>query len=343
MDYLPLPQGVQAQHLRVPFFASAKLHANELFSDFGDRYQASYHDSVRFENERQLADILQSWLYFGLLAEILGEELDPAEFRSIDGPEQTFVELGGIRKRIADLVVAKSNWRTAPADSETPSSRIVGDLETGHGCSGAQVSSPGVELTGISTTANPMRRKRRHVMTLADCLSTSKQKLRSLEPSITRFNSPTIDLIVLSIEILIASLGGTRICDFESTDRQMSPSARLLKRHLLRGGWCIRDCYTMFDLYDIVALYIFAMTRRRTRPSIKHDTCTEALCTAWTILNGSMPSPPTSHVTTDCGCDMIGVPTEELTFIISKGGIPLVSIHRDREGNIVLKLAKWDW
>ena len=99
MDYLPVPSGVGARHLRVPFAATLKLDSSCLFAEFPERHGFRISGQFKLDRpEAEIADFIQSWLYFGLISELKGEELDPNEFKWLNEDGSAVVRLGQLQR-----------------------------------------------------------------------------------------------------------------------------------------------------------------------------------------------------------------------------------------------------
>ena len=78
MNYLPIPAGLGAQYPSVPLAATLKHGSSCLFAEIPERHGFRSFSQFKLDRpEAKIADFIQSWLFFGLISELNGEELDP--------------------------------------------------------------------------------------------------------------------------------------------------------------------------------------------------------------------------------------------------------------------------
>ena len=72
MDHLPRPKHMDSNPLKIPFLARVNYDGNG-FESFPSRYGFDLRDRSALD----IASFAQAWLYFGLLAEFIGEPISP--------------------------------------------------------------------------------------------------------------------------------------------------------------------------------------------------------------------------------------------------------------------------
>jgi hypothetical protein len=108
---------------------------------------------------------------------------------------------------------------------------------------------------------------------------------------------------------------------------KVSPAARLLMDRMLKAGWCIHVIRKLCRSYDYATINYLSLLRRGTDPSISHENCRQATqCIANNVsLEGNL-SYKTRHSDLECQCSFLKVDTAELVDIIRDGCIPLVLV-----------------
>lgn len=93
MGYLIIPSYSGVQDLRVPFRHTLTLDVDCLFTEFPDRHGFRSCWQLDWDRPRQIADFVQSWLYFGLINELYGTDLGLADFKTVDSEGEASVRL----------------------------------------------------------------------------------------------------------------------------------------------------------------------------------------------------------------------------------------------------------
>jgi hypothetical protein len=154
--------------------------------------------------------------------------------------------------------------------------------------------------------------------------------------------------IMLSIRILIDSLTHLMYCESGSRWHQRhfegSSGPNIMSRGSVRvvydrlkgrHGWCNHQVKRMCrETHSAIALVYLATLRRHPATWIDHSRCDEAeYCAAYNI-NQEFKG---VHVSTDCRCMHIQAPEEDMLAILRNGGFPILRCTTDRAGNITLK------
>ena len=99
MDYLQLPSAPGARHLRIPLVTTMKFKPATHFRLFPRERGFRSHGRWTLDRpESEIADFVQSWLYFGLISELCGEELDLADFKVLDQGGHPYITLDPVRR-----------------------------------------------------------------------------------------------------------------------------------------------------------------------------------------------------------------------------------------------------
>ena len=107
------------------------------------------------------------------------------------------------------------------------------------------------------------------------------------------------------------------------------PSNEDVKNSMLSRGWCIHQVNQLTEEYDHQTLKFISQQERKTSRMINHAAClNEQKCIA---NNVDMGHYRTRHVQDGCKCHIVSIDNERLIDIISKGGVPLVSVQLNQE------------
>lgn len=178
------------------------------------------------------------------------------------------------------------------------------------------------------------RQKHRHLLTRSDCLRLATTSLIHIETKFLGSDNPLLGLIILSVKTLIQSLGGATEYPIPSGCQVVPLPAKALHKIMLSNGWCIHQCDRVCRSHNVDTVYYLSMLPRQAAPGITHVSCTEAVCSAWSMTTNGL----LKHIEPGCRCPMITISSEDVGSIIKNGDIPLVSIHIDTENCVHLKL-----
>jgi hypothetical protein len=111
------------------------------------------------------------------------------------------------------------------------------------------------------------------------------------------------------------------------------PAAKLLIDRMLDAGWCIHLIRKLCQSYDYKTINYLSLLRRGTDPSTDHKACCQATqCIANNIALEGNASYKTKHTDPECQCSFLKVDTAKLVSIIREGEIPLVLITQSTTG-----------
>ncbi|SPO01211.1 uncharacterized protein DNG_03958 [Cephalotrichum gorgonifer] len=109
-----------------------------------------------------------------------------------------------------------------------------------------------------------------------------------------------------------------------------------LRRFMEKGGWCPQQVSYITDTYDPLVACFLARLRRPASPS--HSSCTKTTCVANNVRLDSKYQQ--RHVADDCRCEAVAVDANDVKGIILRGGIPLVSVQRGKDGRVSLAVTE---
>ncbi|OCK73243.1 hypothetical protein K432DRAFT_9004 [Lepidopterella palustris CBS 459.81] len=150
--------------------------------------------------------------------------------------------------------------------------------------------------------------------------------------------------ILLSIDILLTTLLLFTDLDYtrESMDanpfHHLVPSTSILYNHMIQNGWCCHQLQHLFPRLSCCTLYFLASLRRHQRSPSEHQGClTEATCLAHNIKEEEFH---TRHIAPNCDCSFVPAPVDDMTKILERGEIPLLSWAKGNSGQFELSYVE---
>lgn len=337
MDFVPAPTGSPSfLSIAVPLLVEngCRYRMDQLEGDYrgfprrvGFVGEDGELDLTRSQDE--IAGFLQAWLYFGLLASLVGPDRDQDRFTSGQPPivnsvlvAEVLDEFGKKASEAAKLVKTSKASRSA---ARRFSSRC----------------------------AHPTRalqpQREAFFLTITEHLQVAAEAVHRVEVHFREKAEKKLATITLSIKVLLGTLMHITYEAYECypslepyelsirpcTKRRQEvnlPASRLLLAHLLKHGWCRQQADVVLSYpYDVA--YFFARLQRSPRD---HSKCVHK-CVGWNAHEGKRLN---DHREDGCKCLVLAVSTKEVAEIIRGGGTPLVRLRRDSEGKWTLQLIK---
>jgi len=241
----------------------------------------------------EVAAFIQTWLFFGLLSEILQTEIRVCDYvRHVAYPETFGVSLPYISTQALPLHI--SQWRRrqmrTPQSSKDVYAKSVGDL----------LEEVSMILQRITENMKMDQTLERVILSI--CLL-----------------AETLTMSITSVE------GFNRSARWNNIRPLYVPWAKdRLMEGMIGWGWCPHTAARARSSLHLSSLAIAAELNPTDR-SKDHRSCTKDVCIAGQA-DKNYGSP---HCTADCLCEWIGVNEEELCRVYAEGKIPLLQLVRD--------------
>jgi hypothetical protein len=320
MSYIfPYPEDSDLPSITVPYYTSPKYDrtAPDAFRQFGQRHGMSPLEqptSPHGDNDLEVsAALMQAWLFFGLMDEVLGFEIDRTRF---------FVDTQGGNTEIRRIDI-----------------RISSYLEE-------QLENSDKEFEERRHHVQDTRLRR-----INASISNAVERCRQFE-KIEAPTESTLPAVCLSVRLLLLyflkrrwskkafrSMDGVIGAAFKPLQPSAPSRALPLKLLLDRGrtsGMCLRTLYSNGANFDYGTLYYLA-SLRKSHIADMHQNCTKNTCDAGR-------SPKFQHVAhhrnTGCNCKKRYPSIEDIVRITRNGGIPLIAIRETSTGCAELKVVK---
>lgn len=308
MDHIPKPLYSTNTSIEVPLL---NIIPYDLlgFSSFPHRHGFAKNGKLDLDDhsEDDLASLLQSWLYFGLLAELTGQPVDLSIFSRPHDQNETRIL---VDSRALETVLSKrhSFFESLSKDEKKMATRnFFGCIKTALDCSEIFDSNVKCSREPIPTIALSVK------VLITTLLYLTCKDWESLEG---------------------------RLCPLDPTfpgNDPPSPAGKLLVRKMQESGWCPFRLADICRRYNYVVLYHLLQTKIPDDPfNTGHEGCTTSNCCAYTV-NEKEYVP--RHVTDNCSCDHVQPPIDEVSRVIKKGRIPLASVHKSN-GRVSIRITE---
>jgi hypothetical protein len=305
MDHIPLPLG-GLDPIDVPYVSTLAFD-NEDFETFPTRAgfpPVDDHNGWLDIGSDQIASLLQTWLYFGLIAAVLDRDISHADF---------VLERGLQTPRLVSslaLISLLDDWSasTARAVNELPQEERASRLLE----------------AGAAALSHFQLLPQATVSPLPDILLSISLLITTLAEAAFRYTDGPVGAVTQRPRT------ATSIPD---------PIAELLARKLLAAGWCPFRVRNVLSDHSYMAIYYISRLRDPFAPHISHAGCTSDRCVGNTV---DMANYTTRHVEASCACPHSSVPEEKIRSIIDAGGIPIVRVKVSRGGDVHLEVRAAD-
>ncbi|KAL8832286.1 MAG: hypothetical protein Q9170_004943 [Blastenia crenularia] len=242
----------------------------------------------------ELEAFIQTWLFFGLLKELLGEMCNASQFISTADSPATFER----RLNTSPLIPMAKNWVN-------------------------------LVLSSDDTRENKQAQYDR----IADCLQLTRSMLHAIQySSRPDFNRQIILSIASVAELFMAAANQAyQIRDLGLQNKcpatwafllHSDPeSAELMKRH----GYCPSEIHRIRNTFMMLSTIHFLTWMDRIDSTASHDHCNDRECLS--RLNNIRPN-LVKHWLSNCHCHTLTVDMPKVIAILSRGGLPLLSFIR---------------
>ncbi|KAL8800500.1 MAG: hypothetical protein Q9182_005136 [Xanthomendoza sp. 2 TL-2023] len=248
-----------------------------------------------------LESFLQTWLFFGLLKEVLGDFFDPSQYVIDAKPQQQ-------RRSLSKFL----SWLSKESRLEVNTGKLLPTLRTWM---------KQVEHSAISPSEKQVQYKH-----IRDCLLTASNFLQAVAYSDRSDLNPLITSSIASlcelVELATNQLYGTDDNGYTGAWR-LSYKQPQNAVQMRENGFCPYQIHRIQNLILTLSTYHYLKWMKRDVPSTRHEYCTETACLANQITLGRYV---TKHRQEGCGCTDFLVDIEEVIRILSRGSLPLLHI-----------------
>lgn len=306
MDHLPKPAQAIDPGITVPLLAYTPYDFKGLY-EFGSRNGFVKDGSlVKSHTGAQLAAFIQSWLYFGLLSELFGRLVGPADFESA-------------------------------SDVETLSSRTLNSEQMPQLFDQWQAD---LRRMGPKACKKQLAVVRQTIDIALD-LSTMCEHVEPVGSTVyatVMLSVKLLNISVIHIHNAIApsdhiSTRDARLFPLRSSFSQPTSAVRLLQSYMTDAGMCPRAIDRICRSYNyLTALYLLQLPRLRTED---HSACLQSRCVAYDTDQVGYKS---RHTTADCQCSHWAVDRERIRSIVASGDFPLIMLEKDGDQELKMHI-----
>ncbi|KIM95431.1 hypothetical protein OIDMADRAFT_34185 [Oidiodendron maius Zn] len=332
MDHLPLPPG-RKEHLRVGFFARRSVYKP---GEFFILPQQQVHCEIRSLLQSGLPrhidaqsanEFLQSWLFFGLLAQVLHQDINANNF--IDPKPRTIHT-----RRLPDILEEWSKRQNAII-----SSIDANDDSMSHYSTQWLIASKALDIAKRFISQHDFIQPLSHRW---------PREKSFITPSPIAASCVIVDeKMIFSIAILGEALEqrrrevymnlrhGSQYIEHTIGQNYVAWSySSILRDEMLKRGWCLAQIARLESTCRLSAVYFLYSLKNMNVPSYVHGQCTSTNCKAALAQRGPL------HRRCDGNCDQfyLQVQDGEVETWIKRGLTPLVTW--DSEAGLVVKPYK---
>lgn len=295
MYCLPYPEDTDIPPIEVPLtdiFVYDPLIA-ENFENFPRRCGFADYDRPLSE----LACLMQYWLFFGFIAEFLGQRIDVIDFTKRP-------QYGDGSQSVIDIRLDRclsNRWDQ--------------------------------RLKGIRNLDKPRAEAiQESIMRKIDITKKQCQEFERVQAPV---DSLSVQLLLSWLHKKFDRLEKYKSCPLLPQYSDVIPlSTQLLMARMTNRGWCPQRVKVVCSLFNYFAVYYISSLRRQAPLHINHQHCTE---NAWIVSNFQNDDQMACfHRVAGCSCAEIGPPMKDVNEIIKAGGVPLISVKRKGLGDIEL-------
>ncbi|KAL9067731.1 MAG: hypothetical protein Q9157_006714 [Trypethelium eluteriae] len=360
MDHVELldPSRPAVKRIEVPFVCKDNCCEDDSqnLKSFKDYCESRNDDQIEHSNAEELAALMQSWLYFGLLDEALDLSSSWKQFIKNTGVEERIYVLSSaslprlIDERIESLLQLPADRRKSAlshihrcleiAISEVDRLDQLCVLYDSHLLQTVQLSVKVLicSLNSIIVVLLGLNKRQTELIGKLSCglIPTVRQSLKSIRSfsreraeqdglSGSELNSfKRFQAWWLSSPESCPPLSRNRLLPAPEGCRKESSATLLLRRQLTENGWCTSQVTKLFQSFDYAAVYYFS-TIPHTTKVLDHSNCSQTRCLAYNMRPAAFKF---RHADGCQGCKMVFAPISEIISIIEDGGIPLISIEQ---------------
>ncbi|KAI4241580.1 MAG: hypothetical protein L6R42_011228, partial [Xanthoria sp. 1 TBL-2021] len=304
MEHLPLPRDVATPGPSLVPYVCKQEYDRGPFLTYYARLGLS--DSVAHEIQldhhyvgrnpqiplAELESLVQTWLFFGLLTEVLGTLFEPSQY-------------------------VTSNFS---ANAQGSHDKVLNTSQL--------VPAVNLWMQQVHEAANMKDESRSQYEHIAKCLHFVANMLTAIGPALQPDFNPLIRSSIASVGELLSHATNQvyAIKNFIEDNRCPGTWSLLYDkpghtRQMLRGGYCPYEIHRIRNLSLTVQTYHFLVWMDRTRPSAQHQSCTDMECRANQI---NLSRYTTKHQRDGCQCPDLLVDVKDVIRILSRGLLPLL-------------------
>ena len=259
----------------------------------------------------ELEAFLQTWLFFGLLKEILGDVFDSSQY----------VIVATEASPQPGIAPISSSWPSNSSKREVNTSKLVPAIK--------------VWMKQVKDSSASRNERQTEIEHIGACLTMVSDVLQAVVHSKRSDLNPLIQISIASVcELVQQATYEVYGSDKFSKDNHSVgtwPLFYIRSRNAVQireNGLCPYEVHRVQNLSLTLSSYHYLTWMKRDMPSIRHASCTASECRANQIAHGSYK---TKHRDASCKCIEFSVDVPEVIRILSRGSLPLIHIRPGKE------------
>ncbi|KAL9010459.1 MAG: hypothetical protein Q9173_004609 [Seirophora scorigena] len=279
----------------------------------------------------ELEAFLQTWLFFGLLKEILGGLSIASQFISVDlssGSSQRRLNTTSLNSMVQDWVECvkgsrDSNRLVNRLKAFSDSNRLVNRLKA--------LGDPNRLVNRLKTSNDNNHQKQVQYDHIAECLQLTRSVLRDTQfryrpdfnYQIMACLASVAELLSIATKEAYQSLGFVRKKQCPSSWQLLlradPRSVELMKRH----GYCPSEIHRIRNTFLYLSTSHFLTWMNRADATASHEHCNSRECL---LRLNNLRAYGAQHWLNDCHCPNLTVDIAKVIAILSRGGLPLLQM-----------------
>jgi hypothetical protein len=343
MDILPLPQRPVLPVPKTPYLGKEIWDCGPFFS-YANRRQllrivphslrrpdraieVPYLELIHPTPREELGEFLQTWFFFGLIAECLG-------FNEPDNEESLVRSIGQANcQRLYDRCVVQEDGKKYISGTKVLST--FGPFLDG-------LLTPEISVESAASFEERLRK-------LRECIRFTWELLSSIYSDYDRSIKFSIgalcELITssLSIGVVRLSVGGFSV-EFSAVPhapwmlKYLAPGSQL-EQDMLESGWCISEIERIRQGSNRLATAHYLSRLDHSVPSRNHSSCTKIMCKAFQI---NMATYELSHATSGCECPEYPIKVDDVQNILRNTEFyPILRFDYADDGHVGLAVEEY--
>lgn len=316
----PYPRDSSLEPVQVPLIARTQ-YAVGTRADFSNFFKTAWTDEIEHMISRKdaqtedndaaaksscacaFASVIQSWLFFGLASEALGQDIKHEDFAIVskDRSAEKYIDA-----RIPEWYLEKLKARWKQLDRKLSSERF-------------------------EALRNAMKKNYESAKRAAVAMDLLCIELDDKDSIIAK--------VLLSVHMLLYvvahALDRYKI-GITQANPTVSVATRFLTRRMIGNGWCEKrlNLFESAPLFYPAMYFLSSLDPPRSRIE-DHSRCDSSHCQVSSSLSDPL------HRTAECLCKDIPVPIEHVNRIIAAGGIPLVKVTWSATAKTMLEVVPY--
>lgn len=259
----------------------------------------------------RLEDFIQTWLFFGLLGEILGDLFDPAHFVCLAASTTE----NGNASMTSQLMSTLKKWMGLGPRKVLDTSQLVPTIDKW--------------MSQIKNSKSSQEEKRTQFDHVTSCLRLTSAALEAVKPNVRPDFNPWIRLCIASIGELLTMAANLAYEIYFANGSKYPGNWPLLCEQpqifdqMAANGLCPSEIHRLRSSHLTIQTQNFLTWMKKEASGVQHQNCTERIC--WASHN-NVGQYVAKHRQDTCQCTDFLIDVPKTIEILSRGLLPLLRI-----------------